>query len=195
MYVFKKNNRHFEDISGRDQEVRQAIEYLANKEIINGFNESEFRPDRIVNRSYFVAFVMRALGRVNNFATTDLKDVESWCYPEVASGVTRGYVGGYADGTFRGSLNISKTHIYAIFGRILAKEKNFQYNRPEDPAEYLASIYVDSDEIPAWARADIALAETAGLVVHREDRRFAGNDMVDRGDAALIILGLYEKIK
>jgi len=58
------------------------------------------------------------------------------------------------------------------------------------PASYL-SRYNDWQTILEWSRADIALATRENIVTTCADGRFAPNDTMTRGDAALILHRLY----
>ena len=192
VYTFGRNNVKFSDLTEKNKKLRTAVEALARVNVVYGYSDNTFRPDQNVTRAEFVAFVMRSLGRVNNSLKSPFEDVRegNGCYHEIASAYYYGIINGYDPTHFRGDQPISKTQIYVILGRILQSEMG--YWKPEHPEEYLAREYEDT--IPAWAGGDIALATREGLVIRQDTGRFDGDRMMNRGDVALIIYGLYQKI-
>ena len=66
------------------------------------------------------------------------------------------------------------------------------YIVPTSPEEYLK--YTDTDSLPGWAKEDIALAEMANIVLQRVDGQFVPQDEMTRGDAAIILMRLFNKI-
>jgi hypothetical protein len=54
--------------------------------------------------------------------------------------------------------------------------------------------YTDRAAIPGWALADIALATWENLVVKRTDGTFKPAFTMTRGDAAIILYRLFNKI-
>ena len=192
VYTFGKRNVYFTDLTEKDRKVRTAVETLARVNVVYGYPDHTFHPERAVTRSEFVAFVMRTLGRVNNSLKSPFVDVteENGCYHEVASAYYYGIIKGYDEEHFCGDKLISKTQIYTILGRILENEMG--YWPPENPAEYLKEEFTDT--VDEWAQSEIALAVREGLVIRQSDGAFAGLQMMDRGDVALIIYGLYQRL-
>ena len=66
------------------------------------------------------------------------------------------------------------------------------YIVPTSPEEYLK--YTDTDSLPEWAKEDISLAEMANLIMERTDNMFVPEDEMTRGDAAIILMRLFNKI-
>ena len=192
VYTFGKRNVYFSDLTDKDRKVRMAVEALARVNVVYGYPDHTFHPERAVTRAEFVAFVMRVLGQVNNSLKSPFADVteEHGCYHEIASAYYYGIIKGYDEEHFCGEKFISKTQIYAILGRIL--ESRMGYWPPENPAEYLAEEFMDT--VDEWAQSEIALATREGLVIRQSTGCFDGQQMMDRGDVALIIYGLYQRL-
>ena len=192
VYTFGKRNVSFTDLAERDRKIRTAVETLARVNVVYGYADHTFRPEQAVTRAEFVAFVMRVLGRVNNSLKSPFEDVteENGCYHEIASAYYYGIIKGYDETHFCGDRLISKTQIYAILGRILEREMG--YWTPENPGEYLAEEFTDT--VDEWARPEIALAVREGLVIRQSTGAFDGQLMMNRGDVALIIYGLYQRL-
>jgi hypothetical protein len=115
---------------------------------------------------------------------------EHGCYHEIASAYYYGIIKGYDETHFCGEKQISKTQIYTILGRILEREMG--YWTPENPGEYLAEEYTDT--VDEWAWPEVALATREGLVIRQSTGAFDGLQTMNRGDVALIIYGLYQRL-
>lgn len=190
-YTVKTNEKSFSDISGKSAEMQKAILYLTSKGIINGTSATEFSPDGSINRQQIAALLMRTLGKVDNTATTSFTDVSksSGLYHAIASSQRHKIINGYSDNTFRGANVISKSQIITVSGRVLTSEMN--YKAPANTGTYLGKY---SDTIPDYAQAMVALATREGLVVYRTDGTFSGDKNMTRGDAAIILYRLFQKI-
>ena len=190
-YTVKMNEKSFTDISGKSAEMRKAILYLTSKGIINGTSDTEFSPDNSISRQQIAALLMRALGKVDNTATTAFTDVpkSSGLYHAIASSQRHKIINGYSDNTFRGTNVISKAQIVTVSGRVLTSEMN--YRAPADVSAYLDKY---KDTVPAYAQSMVALATREGLVVYRTDGAFSGDKNMTRGDAAIILYRLFQRI-
>ena len=171
--------------------MQKAILYLTSKGIINGTSAAKFSPDSSISRQQIAALLMRALGKVDNTAETTFTDVSksSALYHAIASSQKHKIINGYSDNTFRGTNVISKAQIVTVSGRVLTSEMN--YKAPGDINAYLGKY---SDTVPEYARSMAALATREGLVVYRTDGTFSGEKNMTRGDAAIILYRLFQKI-
>lgn len=66
----------------------------------------------------------------------------------------------FEDGTFRGELRIPTEQVISLASRMLIDKKGYQY--PEQLDKYLS--FIDTDSISEWARPDISLAVSSGLI-------------------------------
>lgn len=190
-YTVKTNEKDFTDISTKSVEMQKAIRYLTSKGIINGTGTTKFSPDNTISRQQIAALLMRALGKVDNTAETTFTDVSktSALYRAIASSQKHKILNGYSDNTFRGTNVISKAQIVTVSGRVLTSEMN--YKAPANINTYLGKY---SDTVPAYAQSMVALATQEGLVVYRTDGTFSGEKNMTRGDAAIILYRLFQRI-
>ena len=65
------------------------------------------------------------------------------------------------------------------------------YKVPSNTAIYLTRY---SDTIPNWVKQDLALATRENLIVYRVDGTFSGSKTITRGDAAIILYRMFQKI-
>lgn len=81
-----------------------AIEFLKQFKVVNGYSDGTFRPDNKVNRSEALKMILLAGGvKIQNEGELNFKDVKKgvWFYDFVQTAVTKNIVNGYGDGTFK----------------------------------------------------------------------------------------------
>lgn len=62
---------------------------------------------------------------------------------------------------------------------------------PSNPSSYLTRY---KDGVVDWAQKEVALATKENLVVYRTDGTFKGSSGMTRGDAAIVVYRLFQKI-
>ena len=171
--------------------MQKAIRYLASKGIINGTTETQFSPNGSISRAEIASLIVKALGKLDQTAKSSFTDTpeSSWFYAAAASSQKQGYIQGYEDETFRGATDISKIQIVSVAARVL--EKEMRYKTPEEPAAHLTKY---SDTVDVWAQPDVALATRENLVLYRKDGTFSGARNMTRGDAAILIYRLFQRL-
>lgn len=192
IYSVVYNEKDFTDIKGKSADMQKAIKKLASVGVIEGTSATEFAPDDSISRAELAALVLRVVDKLDPNADGRFTDVKKthWYFGTAGSAKNEGIVNGFEDNTFRANLVITRDQILAISARVLKNE--MRYITPENPNEYLT--YADNASIPDWARNDIALATMADLVVKSTDNKFNSSSDMTRGDAAIIIMRLFEKL-
>lgn len=191
-YYVVENKKSFDDIGSKDATMRKAIEVMAAKGIINGKDTGKFEPDSSINRSEFATLIVRAIYKYDSKAMAAFSDIETkaWYYPFVASAKKEGIINGYPDNTFKPQNIINKQEIITICASVLNNEKGFYY--PKDVDKFLD--FADNSNIPEWARKFVALANREGIIIKRRDQKFVGEQPFTRGDAAVILYRLFNKL-
>ena len=193
IYTVVDNEKNFEDIKDKSAEMQEAIKLLASKGIISGTSETKFSPDKSISRAEVAAIILRTLSKLDQNADGGFSDVtkQNWYFGAAGSAKNTGIISGYPDNTFRGNIVIPKVQIVSVTSRVLKNEMNyFDVN----DAEKILSVYGDSSNIAKWAKNDVALATDVNMVIRRTDSLFGGNDDMTRGDAAIILKRLFDKI-
>lgn len=190
-YSRQTSEKDFSDISNKSREMQSAIRYLATMGIIDGTTETTFSPDASISRAEIAKLLVTSLGKLNPKATADFTDVtkKNWYYSAAASSQQHGIIKGFEDNTFRGTTPINKIQIVAVASRVLIRE--MKYKTPSNISSYLSKY---SDGITEWAQSEVALATKENLVVYRADGTFSGENNMTRGDAAIIIYRLFQRI-
>lgn len=107
-----------------------------------------------------------------------LTDIEShWAKSAIEQSVERGFVTGYADGSFRPDAPVTRAEMAAMLARALKLEP-----APSSP------IFADQATTPRWAQPFINAIAQAGLVSGYEDGTFRANKEITRTELVTIIV-------
>jgi hypothetical protein len=189
----KENRKDFSDIASKSKEMRDAINILAAKGIINGTSATEFSPDTPIKRAEIATLLVRALAKFDLNADGGFTDVKKtdWFFSSAASAKKHGIMGGTGANTFDPELIIPKDQIVVVAARVLRNE--MKYRNPTNVSSIL-SVYADSQALQEWSLIDLALATRENLVVKRSDGGFSPAAPMTRGDAALILYRLFMRL-
>jgi len=193
IYSLVDNTKSFSDIKTKNAEVQNAIELLASKGIINGTSETEFSPDDTITRAEVTSLICRIISKYDPNADGGFNDVTpaNWYFGAAGSGKNSGIINGFANNTFRGNYVIPKIQIISIAARVLKTEMNY---RDIDNVDGVLYEFSDAYDIADWGKSDVALANTSNLIIKRKDNSFLPNEEMTRGDAAVILKRLFDKI-
>ena len=105
------------------------IGYMQQFGIITGYADGSFRPDASVTRAEFAAIASR-FERLTE-GTKSFSDVPSshWAAKYINFAATRGWVNGYADGTFQPNNSITRAEVAAVTCRLLERNADQSYIR------------------------------------------------------------------
>ncbi|MCD7905421.1 MAG: S-layer homology domain-containing protein [Clostridiales bacterium] len=191
VFTVVTNEKDFSDIKSQPAEVQNAIKKLASKGIIKGTSETEFSPDSPITRAEIAALIVRILDVDDPNADGDFSDVtkENWYFGSAGSSKRENIIVGYEDNTFRGTVVIPKVQITSVTARVLTNRLGYY-----SASESVLNEFTDVDTIASWARSDVALAAYANMVIRRTDGSFEPNMEMTRGDAAVILEKLFDKV-
>lgn len=87
----------------------QAILYLYDLGVIEGYEDGTFRPNNSLNRAEMLKILIEGKGITVPTNTNCFKDVaDDWYAPYVCYAKLHGWIEGYADGTFRPDIEVNK---------------------------------------------------------------------------------------
>ncbi len=181
----------FNDIKSEDTAIKEAIEVLASKGIINGRGDGSFHPDDQLSRSEFACLIVKSLNIIDESAFANFEDVKdtSWFYNSVAIAYNEGLISGYEDNTFKGAKKINRQEIITICATTLNTKKGYLFPNGDKWLNF-----TDKNLIPSWARKFVSLGNRESLIVKRSDGKFNGTEFCTRKDAAVILYRLYKKL-
>lgn len=106
-----------------------AILYLQENGVLNGYSDGTFRPDQTVNRAEFLKIILEGSDIALDISTdtpfTDINHNE-WYGPYVKKAFHESWINGYSDGTFRPNQTINKVEAL----KILAVVQGWQLATP-----------------------------------------------------------------
>lgn len=176
----------FKDMADAPSEMRNAVALLNEKGIVNGVDSENFAPYNRVSRAEIATMLSRLAKAEKSDKPCGFSDVSKsdWYYDTVNSAVTAGLISGYDDNTFRGNSNTTKNEFIAIAARIL---NNKGFTNSESELNY-------SDGVADWVKDYVKTTKSAGVLLERSDGIFHGNGTISRGDAAIMMARLYNKL-
>ena len=139
------------------------IESLAVRDIIRGFPDGTFRPEAPVTRAEFAAMIRKAFGQYSEVRTpVQFADVPTihWAYDAIEDAYRIGFIQGYPNNTFEPDTSISRSQV------LVALANGLNLTASGTTNSILNTAYLDSDNIPDFARGAIAAATENGLVVN-----------------------------
>lgn len=169
----------FDDVPSYDW-AYEPVTMLHQMDIINGYENNEFKPERNISRAEFITMAANALHLESASANTTFKDnnqIPAWANPSVQAAVQSGLLDGYEDGTLRPNQPISRAEIVTILVKGFHLPLSTSYSLQ----------YTDRNAIPTWAVNYVRTAASEGLVDGYEDGRFVPNNPAKRSEVASII--------
>ncbi|CAH2215096.1 S-layer homology domain-containing protein [Tepidibacter aestuarii] len=171
-----------EDVKGTDYET--AVERLAALDILKGYEDGTFRPDRTITRAEFATVVVRALGLESSakasMGTTSFNDVASnhWAsgYINIASGLK--VVNGRGDGVFDPEAPVKYEEAVTMLVRALGYEPAAKA-KGGYPNGYL--VVAGQEDITDDVNGVIGLASERGIVAQLVDNSLEVPMMVQVG--------------
>lgn len=102
------------------------IEYMADKNVVFGYPDGEFKPTRRLTRAEFAALIYRFVGENLTKGETenpfgDLSD-KHWAYQEILTLYKNGLIEGYEDGSFRSEDDITRAEVMTVINQILGRK-------------------------------------------------------------------------
>ena len=193
VYELREYSVDFNDIEDKDAMMKEAITQLASRNIMTGNAEGAFNPDDLITRAEFISAAIRVFDMLDYDAVTGFIDVtrSDWYYHAVATAEQENLMSGFEDNTFRGDNRIPKDLMVVITANMLIEQMG--YIVPPD-IEAEIQRYLDREEIERWSEDGIALATQANILIYRIDGMFAPQSTITRGDAAIVLYRVFNKV-
>ena len=181
----------FKDVKKNDW-YYEAVEYVANKGLMNGTGNDEFTPDANTTRGMIVTILYRLEGspKVSMSTFTDVANTEYYA-KAVAWAKKNGIVNGYGEGKFGPNDVITREQLAAIMYRYSNYKK---YNTSVGEDTNILS-YNDISELSEYAVSSMQWACGAGLVNGIGDGKLAPKGNATRAQLATILMRYCESNK
>ncbi|NJL85313.1 MAG: S-layer homology domain-containing protein [Leptolyngbyaceae cyanobacterium SM1_1_3] len=161
-YIVRPNTELplFSDIA--DHWAADFIRALANQELINGFADGSFQPNRPMTRAQYAALLAKSFTLSPRRSEASFSDVspDYWAAIAIGQAYRSGFLSGFPDQTFGPEQNILRVQLWSSLVSGLSLLERGAVN--------LSSLdfYQDGSAIPAYARPAVAKATELGLVVN-----------------------------
>ena len=181
----------FKDVKKNDW-YYEAVEYVANKGLMNGTGNDEFTPDANTTRGMIVTILYRLEGspEVSMSTFTDVANTEYYA-KAVAWAEKNGIVNGYGEGKFGPNDVITREQLAVIMYRYSNYKK---YNTSVGEDTNILS-YNDISELSEYAVSSMQWACGAGLVNGIGDGKLAPKGNATRAQLATILMRYCESNK
>ena len=124
------------------------IGYMEQFGIVRGYSDGTFRPNAPITRAEFAAICCRFEQLTDGAAAFTDVPASHWAAKSIAYAATRGWVTGYADGTFKPGNNITRAEVAAVTCRLLERNADKEYIRAH--LKELPRVFADMNE-QHWA--------------------------------------------
>ncbi len=138
------------------------ITKLAEKQLIAGTSLNKFEPDKLITRAEMATLIGQAFALPSNQATKNFQDVSSdnALVADINKALGMGFMKGYSQNEFRPLENIPRYQVLVTLASGL--------NLPQaDDSDLVLQQFGDNDNLPQWAKQQVAAATQAGVVVNR----------------------------
>ncbi len=177
----------FPDMDGSEW-AKEAVESLAEKDVISGDENGNFRPNSSITREEFVKMVVVAFGvkeAENNFVFLDVFDSD-WYFEYVGAAYEAGIVRGISEDFFGIKKPISRQDAAVILKRAA------DYVGTELKAVNEYSGFYDGNEISDYAKESVTALYKSGVISGMPDGSFKPASTCTRAQAAKMI---YEIVR
>jgi len=106
----------FTDIANSDEDY-DAIKYLKDHGVIEGYSDGSFKPDNPINRAELLKMAFVAFSyKTRTFSSSSFPDVSvaDWFFPYVETAKQDGLIQGYTDGNFKPGNNITRAETLKV---------------------------------------------------------------------------------
>jgi hypothetical protein len=162
--------------------AREEIEYLATVDVIQGYPDKTFKPERILTRAEMVTLLARATATPGAFSKDTFSifdDVSEthWAKKYIQYAAQKRWVKGFPDGTYKPNKTLTRAEAITILSRFEGLKIK----------EAIAVSPYDDVSTEHWAYKDIALAKDAGWLNYVKEAKFFPNKGMSRAEAAYVL--------
>ena len=171
-----------------DHWANLCIEGIGTEELMRGYLNGLFRPDRTMTRTEFAAVMIQAFPNAPSLRTApNFSDVADnfWGKAAIATAYEKGFLSGYPDNTFKPAQPISRVQSIVVLA-------NTQKLSPSTNSDAILQQYFDdAAAVPAYAKSLTAAATQQALIVNYPTvSKLRPNDGITRGEVAALLCRL-----
>lgn len=181
----------FLDLDGVEW-AKNAIEVLAQKQIISGTGGGNFSPNDSLTREQLVKLLVLAFDIKSDDGTCEFIDVKEneWYYPYIAAAKASNIVAGVSGQEFGVGLAVTRQDMAVMIYRIL-NNKQIKVNVP---TKDIVDLFADGSDIADYAKMAVMVLNENNIIMGTPEGRFNPNNYCTRAEAAVIIYRLLNLI-
>ncbi len=186
-YQVVENDITINDADDVSLSRNEAIRFLVSKGVFTLDKRKNFYPQSKLTKYDFTMALVKMFYQLTEDAQVSYPDIKknNKYYKYVATAEAQGLTKADKNGNFSGQSAVTKEHLLALCGKVLADKKGYQY--PDKYLEYLQ--FTDKDIIAADAVGYISIAVQCGLVDNAGE--FAPDTSVTKEEGAEILYKTY----
>ncbi len=180
--------KRFRDIE-HNAWYHNAIEYVVERQLMNGTDTTTFSPSTIFTRAMIVQVLYNREGKppVSGHSFTDVK-ADQWYSDAVAWSAANSIVAGFVDSTFRPDVFTTRQQIATILYRYAA------YEGYDISARGDLSAFADGDQVADWAKDAMQWAVASGLMRGNDQRKLNPSGTATRAEVATILMNYCKNV-
>lgn len=150
-----------------------------NYDLIKGYKDNTFKPDRKISRAEFIALVNRVF-QYRSKASIKFSDISmaDWCYEDIGKAIKAGYINGYNNGTIRPDQPITREEA----AKVLSVAFGFNGDSSKSNLKFR-----DVSSISSWAFSYVAKMADMGVIKGYESDVFAPKSYLTRAEAVSML--------
>jgi hypothetical protein len=157
--------------------AQQAMEELSSSQIVSGYGDYTFRPERPVTRAEAVSMLVRAFGYTKHktIVFVDLPNT-FWAYDAISLGAQAGIIQGYPDNTVRPDQPLTRIEMAVLFANAMKISGKQRGNQPFED--------VRTDH---WATPILKQMKAEGWITGFEDGTYRPDQWSTRAEFAVML--------
>lgn len=185
----------FPDIAGHWGQ--SYIEYLASKNIVNGYEDGTFRPDRPITRAEFITLLVNALPLDSLSFYPSFSDVHEgeWYFEDILLGAQHRLIEGYEDGRFKPNELVSREEMAVVLERLMRQQLGMNMSITDEEVDALLGRFEDAGEVSGWAKQAVAINIKMDAMSGLSDRHLAPQAKGTRAQIATLLYKVFDKAK
>lgn len=146
----------FKDVK-QDKWYSEAIAFMEKEEIIKGYEDNTFKPEKNITRAEFASIIAKLVDEdkkdkeEKEYSAKEFKDVKSdfWAYDDISTVVSLKIMNGRDNNTFAPNEPIKRAEVATVLNKLLGREANKEFMK-----KYSKNPYKDLKE-NHWAYYEI----------------------------------------
>jgi len=174
---------NFKDVPSNYWAATQ-IKTLTEQQVITGYSDNTFKPEKKVTRQEFSSMLVKALNQQSLKVAASLPYVDMsqdmWSYGDINKINSLELVVGYPDKTFRPCANITKTEAMVVLANTLSGS-----NLSVQEAEKVLAKFIDAKTVRDWAKGTVSKSVKNDIYVKYPDPKVLSvNNQATRAEVA-----------